>query len=194
MAADAVAGRERYARSLLRLASMIADRTPVRTLHAIGIFDANIFERRVMNLTKRYVEIRGPRRFAIAAACVVVGLATCVSALALRMEVAAPAAQRGAPTVLTRPVDKLKLISSKDPVYPAQAKADKDTLDGPVVLKVLIGKDGSTKAIQVTKGLRADYDKSAVDAVSQWIWQPYLLNGNPIEVKTSVTVNFTIEH
>ena len=77
----------RYARSLLRLATMLAKGTPARTLHAIGIFDANIFERRVMNLTEKRVEIRGTRRFAMAAACVVVGLATRASALALRMEV-----------------------------------------------------------------------------------------------------------
>ena len=42
MAAEAVAGREKYARSLLRLASMLVQGTPARTLHAIGIFDANI--------------------------------------------------------------------------------------------------------------------------------------------------------
>ena len=90
MAAEAVGGRENYARALLRLASMIAKGMPARTLHAIGIFDANIFERRVMNLTKRRVNVGGVRRLGIVAACVVVGFATCASALALRMEVSAP--------------------------------------------------------------------------------------------------------
>jgi len=41
IAAEAVAGRERYARSLLRLASMLVENEPVRTIHAIGIFDVN---------------------------------------------------------------------------------------------------------------------------------------------------------
>ena len=62
MAADALRGRERYVRSLLRLASMLSDRPPTRILHAIGIFDANTFERRVMSLTKRSGEVRGVRR------------------------------------------------------------------------------------------------------------------------------------
>ena len=66
MAAETVAGRENYARSLLRLASLLVHGTPARTLHAIGIFDANIFERRVMNLTEKYVELRGVRRLATA--------------------------------------------------------------------------------------------------------------------------------
>jgi beta-lactamase regulating signal transducer with metallopeptidase domain len=90
MAAEAVAGREKYARSLLRLAAMLANRAPARTLHAIGIFDANIFERRVMNLTRSYGEIKEARRFAVAAACVAIGIATCASALALRMEAPTP--------------------------------------------------------------------------------------------------------
>jgi len=51
LAAEAVGGREGYARSLLRLARMLSDRKAPRILHAIGILDANIFERRVMYLT-----------------------------------------------------------------------------------------------------------------------------------------------
>ena len=68
---------------------MLSDRPPIRILHAIGIFDANILERRVMNLTRRDAEVRGLRRVAIVAACVAIGAATCVSALALRMQVSA---------------------------------------------------------------------------------------------------------
>jgi hypothetical protein len=97
MAAEVVEGRENYARSLLRLASLLVKCPPVKTLHAIGIFDANIFERRVMKLTQGRVEIRGARQFAMAAVCVVVGLATCASALALRMDVAAPPVAASAP-------------------------------------------------------------------------------------------------
>lgn len=63
MAAEAVAGRESYANSLLRLASMLSNRMAAESLHAIGIFDANVFERRIMNLTRKHFEIRGLRRF-----------------------------------------------------------------------------------------------------------------------------------
>jgi TonB family protein len=194
-AAEAVAGRERYARSLLRLASMLADQAPARTLHAIGIFDANIFERRVMGLTKRYVELRGAR-FAIAVACVVVGLVTCASALALRMEVATPSFvatdKNEGPTrpKVNAAVMAGNIASKVNPVYPAQARADK--IQGAVVLSVTINEEGAPTNIQVKKSVRADLDESAITAVEQWRWKPYLLNGNPVAVDSTVTINYSL--
>jgi TonB family protein len=196
MAADAVAGRERYARSLLRLASMLAEQPPSRTLHAIGIFDANIFERRVMGLTKRYVELRGARRFAIAVACVVVGLITCASALALRMEVATPSFvatdknEGPARPKVNAAIMAGNIASKVNPVYPAQARADK--IQGAVVLSVTINEEGAPINIQLKKSVRADLDESAITAVEQWHWKPYLLNGNPVAVDTTVTINYSL--
>jgi TonB family protein len=193
MAADALRGRERYVRSLLRLASMLSDRPPARVLHAIGIFDANTLERRVMNLTKRSGEVRGVRRLAIVAACVAIGATTCVSALALRMGV-------GTGTDHDKPAKTLSVrasvmagnrISGMNPVYPADAKANKDTIDGPVVLSVVIDEEGVPTNIQVKKSLRADYDQSAIDGVSQWRYKPFLLNGNPTKVETTITVTYS---
>ncbi|MBB5055791.1 TonB family protein [Granulicella aggregans] len=195
MAAEAVAGNENYARSLLRLAAMVADGSPAKTLHAIGIFDANSFERRVMNLTKKPVEMRIMQRVGTVAACAVMVVATCAAALALRVEVGpemqAVAAAGGADPLK---VDQGKLThtSQKMPVYPAEAKAKKDTINGPVVLAVTIGKDGAVEQISVKKSLRADYDRSALDAVKDWRWQPYLLNGEPVEVDTTVTVTYSL--
>jgi TonB family protein len=201
MAAEAVAGRERYLRCLLRLASMLSDRAPVRVLHAIGIFDANIFERRIMNLTRRDVRVSGLRRVAIAVACAAIGAVTCVSAMALRMEVSAATVQSNdakgksaAPNALSVAPGVMEgsIVSKVMPVYPADAKANKDTVNGAVVLFVVVGKDGVPETVRVKKSLRADYDQSAVDAVSQWRWKPFLLNGDPTVVKTTITINYTL--
>jgi TonB family protein len=198
IAAEAVTGRERYARSLLRLASLLVEGPPARTLHAIGIFDANIFERRVMNLTEKYTEIKGARRLAITVACAAVAFLTCASALALRMEVAAPAsasAKQSSDTDRTLKVSAAVMagqkISGPNPIYPAQAKADK--IQGPVVLSLKINKDGEPENVHVKQGVRSDLDESAITAVQQWRWKPFLLNGNPIDVKTTVTVNYSLE-
>ena len=192
MAAEAVGGRESYARALLRLASMIANGTPARTLHAIGIFDANIFERRVMNLTKRRLNVGGVRRFGIVAVCVAIGLVTCASALALRMEVLTDAAVEQSASAATPKVSSglmaKQVISQTPPIYPAQAKADK--ISGAVVLSLVINKDGEPTNIHVKKSVRKDLDDSAVTAVSQWRWKPYRLNGEDIAVETTVTVNY----
>jgi len=97
LAANAVAGRQRYARSLLRLATRFAaspHTTP--TPQAIGIFDAHPFknfERRIMNLTQSSIELRGAARFAPIALSIVLIGGACTSALAYRQQVAAPQTQ-----------------------------------------------------------------------------------------------------
>jgi TonB family protein len=189
MAAEAVGGRESYARSLLRLASMLSDRSAPMILHAIGILDANIFERRVMNLTRRSLEIRGARRFAIAATCTVVAIATCGTALALRMDVNSPPSQKPAPTSLNVKADNLTAVNKVQPVYPEQAK--KDRVTGSVILAATISKTGAVEKLRVVSGPSA-LQKAALDAVWQWTYRPFLLNGNPIEVKTNITVQFTL--
>ncbi|MGD0647715.1 MAG: M56 family metallopeptidase [Acidobacteriaceae bacterium] len=97
LAANAVAGRQRYARSLLRLATQFAARpNAAPTPHAIGIFDAHPFknfERRVMNLTHQSIELRGAARYATTALSVVLIGGACTSALAFRQQVTAPQTQ-----------------------------------------------------------------------------------------------------
>ncbi len=148
-----------------------------------------------MKLTQGNIEIRGARQFAMAAACVMVGLATCASALALRMDVATPAtavSQSESSARMTVPPKAMVAVYTKNPVYPPNAKANKDTLDGPVVLAVTVSEDGMPTEVHVTKSLRPDYDESALTAVREWRWHPYLLNGNPVAVDTTVTVNYLI--
>lgn len=146
-----------------------------------------------MNLTKRDAEVLGLRRVAIVAACVVIAAVTCVSAVALRMGVSAGTGQDKTPKALSVSADKMQeqLVYKKNPEYPAEAKANNDTLDGPVVLFAVIGTDGAPVKVLVKQSLRADYDQSATDAVWQWRWKPFLLNGNPVEVKTTITVNYS---
>jgi TonB family protein len=94
LAANAVAGRQRYARSLLRLATQFSHEPHAApTPHAIGIFDAHPFknfERRVMNLTHHSIELRGAARYATTALSIVLIGGACTSALAFRQQVAAP--------------------------------------------------------------------------------------------------------
>ena len=192
IAAAAVAGRDGYVRSLLRLASMLVVPMPARTIHAIGILDANSFERRVMNLTTKRREVAGVRRVVVVA-CVGVCLVACASALALRMDFR-PAAAGASESGKRRHVgvDDVKIAHKVQPVYPLKAKQDKNTINGKVVLTVIIGKDGEPENIQVKQSLRDDYDRSALDAVRQWKWEPYLLNGDPVEVETDVSIIYEI--
>jgi TonB family protein len=193
LAANAVQGSENYARSLLRLAAMLPDRAAPGILHAIGIFDANIFERRIMNLMRKHPAVPGLHRVALATACALIALTAGASALALRVNLAAGAPQQTATTKIHVKADDLKILSKVEPVYPPAAKNKKKALDGAVLLDVIIGKDGAPVSVTVSKSLRADYDQSAVDAVKQWRWETYLLNGDPIQVETTITVQYSLK-
>ena len=97
LAAEAVAGRQRYARSLLRLATQFAAHPNAAPApYAIGIFDAHPFknfERRVMNLTHQSPELRAAARFTFGVLAVALIGGACTSALAFRQQVAAPQTQ-----------------------------------------------------------------------------------------------------
>ena len=62
---------------------------------------------------------------------------------------------------------------------------------GEVVLQAVIGKDGTIQNLHVVSG-HPMLIKSAADAVQQWRYRPYMLNGEPVEVETQVRVSFTI--
>ena len=79
------------------------------------------------------------------------------------------------------------ILVKTTPVYPPIAKAAH--VSGAVVLHAIISKSGSIDNLTVISGpemLRA----SALDAVRSWRYKPYLLNGEPTEVDTQITVNF----
>jgi TonB family protein len=198
IAAEAVAGRRQYAQSLLRLASMLAGRSAIPTLHAIGILslgsDARIFERRIMVLTHKPAPITAARRVLIGAVCGILALATCTSALALRMDVSAlrPTTDTAAPAkihVKSSIMTGLK-VSGDNPNYPPEARAKK--IQGAVVLAATIGKDGVMENLQVLKSPSELLSKSALDAVRTWRYRPYLLNGEPVEVETTINVVYNL--
>jgi TonB family protein len=194
--AAAMTGRNEYARSLLRLASLMVAGTLASTPHTIGIFDANAFERRLMNLTEKHKEIRGLRRAAVVACCAALGLATCGSALALGMHIDAGSASNNSnpskpPKQLSVSADVMagNLLNKVVPVYPVEAK--KARIQGTVVLSAVIGKDGNIENLRVLSGPN-QLQQSSLDAVRQWTYKPYLLNGDPMEVKTTVNVVYSL--
>ncbi len=83
-----------------------------------------------------------------------------------------------------------KLVRQVRPVYPAAAK--QAGITGVVGMKVVIGKDGNVRDIQIVQSAGSDLDAAAMESVKQWVYQPTLLNGQPVEVTTTVHVNFTL--
>jgi protein TonB len=81
------------------------------------------------------------------------------------------------------------LIHEVHPTYPPLARQAR--VQGAVVLQAVISKDGSIQNLKVVSG-HPMLVQSALDAVKQWRYKPYFLNGEPVEVETSITVNFTL--
>jgi protein TonB len=75
------------------------------------------------------------------------------------------------------------------PNYPPLARQAR--IQGQVILHAVIGKDGSIQNLTLISG-HPMLAPAAIDAVKQWKYKPYLLNGEPVEVDTEVQVNFTL--
>ena len=82
------------------------------------------------------------------------------------------------------------LIRRVEPQYPVIARQIR--LEGCVVLKATISREGNIEQVEVASGPSL-LVKAARDAVQQWKYRPYLLNGQPVEVETEITVNFVLE-
>jgi len=75
------------------------------------------------------------------------------------------------------------------PLYPPLARMAR--IQGPVVVAAVISKQGVMERVQAISG-HPMLIRAAVDAVSQWRYKPYILNGEAIEVETQITVNFVL--
>jgi TonB family protein len=84
-----------------------------------------------------------------------------------------------------------KLLSHPTPAYPAIAKSAR--IQGSVVLQEIVGTDGAVQNLKVVSAASPLLVQSAMDAVKQWVYQPTLLNGSPVPVLTTVTVNFSLQ-
>jgi periplasmic protein TonB len=88
-------------------------------------------------------------------------------------------------------IDPALLIHRVEPVYPALARQIHK--EGRVELHAIIATDGTIKALQVASGDVLFY-QSALAAVEQWRYRPTILNGQPVEIDTYITVIYTMQH
>jgi len=83
------------------------------------------------------------------------------------------------------------LMKKVSPVYPRAALAMH--IEGIVEVMATISKNGDITTVKVLSG-DPQLTRSAVDAVKQWKYKPYLLNGEPVEIQTQVTISFKLPH
>lgn len=86
-------------------------------------------------------------------------------------------------------VAEANLIHDVSPQYPPEA--GRERIEGTVVLLAAIGSDGTVQDVQIVSGLPI-LAQAAIEAVKQWRYKPYLLNGVPVEIDSRITINFTL--
>ena len=96
--------------------------------------------------------------------------------------------QAGEPVHLSEESARALLTQSVNPAYPPEAMAQK--LQGPVILQVSIGRDGTVQELKLVRGYFV-FAKAAIAAVKQWRFRPYNVNGRALETQTVITINFT---
>jgi protein TonB len=101
----------------------------------------------------------------------------------------APKIQRVAPTRVSSTVQASRLIWKVDPAYPQLAKTAH--IEGPVIAEARITGSGAIDSVRIISGSPLFYT-SVLDALKQWRYEPTLLNGEPVDVITTITVNFKL--
>jgi len=86
-------------------------------------------------------------------------------------------------------VQRARIISQPIPVYPTDQKLRRE--QGNVILHAVIGKDGTVRELRLVEGSCA-FAKASIAAVKNWRYDPTRLNGEPVEVDTTITVQYTL--
>jgi periplasmic protein TonB len=81
------------------------------------------------------------------------------------------------------------IVSKVQPSYPKEARKKK--IQGPVLMQAVIGTNGDIIDIRLISG-HPLLAPAAMEAIKQWKYRPYVLNGTPVEVETTIVFNFTL--
>ncbi len=196
MTAERLLDRHTYAASLLTLASRISGRHRSATVHAIGMFDANILEKRIMMLTSHHAPMEHGRRILSIAAAFILAAASVTAAVAL------------APTVSQVDASSTRTIDSPDKVYAVgngvsapmltfsvdpefpRNSGRRAPFNGVCVLKVVVDRNGKISQAAVVRSLGPSFDNAALAAVKKFRFKPARLNGEAVAVSIQVETNY----
>lgn len=203
MVAEKAANPRVYAQSLLRLAALIAEFPQTAAVHAIGIFDANILEKRIMRIglkrrrfgrLTRYVSLTPALLLLCIAAVVAAAKAVVIEPQSTNQTT--PAADKANPY---GPIYKIgDGVSPPVPTnnveaeFPKSGKKLKKGFHAIVIVYCIVDKEGMPRDPRVSKSYNPDFDKEAVKAVEKYRFKPAQKAGTPVAVAINIEVNFTM--
>lgn len=178
--------KERYIETLVRFASR---RLPAAPMPVNPFLKKRHLRRRVEALLKEVIMTKSRTLFAAATLALAVVSTAWISVQALPLQAAPQDKDAPKRIRVDQEAQSKNLIHKVTPVYPMDAKAA--GIQGKVVLNAAIDKDGKVRDLKVESG-DDSLAQSALTAVRQWVYKPTLLNGEPIEVETTITVTYTL--
>jgi TonB family C-terminal domain len=198
MATEGLIDSRRYTESLLRLATMVAVGSRVSTTHAIGIFDANILEKRIMMMNLKKPQLSSALKYGLVIPATVFLLSVAVGgaamAVAIEPSVSTQAAGQtqsyGQVYHIGKDVKAPVLVWSIEPEYPKAELKSKDKFGGTCLIGLVVDSSGMVHDVHVKRSLRPDFDANAVKTVEQYRFKPGTRAGKPVAVALTVEVNF----
>jgi len=187
-----------YTRSLLRLATAIATTSRVSASHAIGIFDANILEKRIMilNVKKQHCSSGLKYGLIIPATLFLISVTAAGAAMAVVVEPDTSPQTSGQ----AKPYDHVYRVgkdvtapvplASVEAEYPKSASNQHGKFDGVCLVGLVVDPNGMPRDVHIIRSLRPDFDANAIKAVEKYRFTPANRHGKPVAVALRVEVNF----
>ncbi|MGA8160476.1 MAG: M56 family metallopeptidase [Acidobacteriaceae bacterium] len=191
MAVETLVDVQSYTQSLLRLAErMLAPGAD--PIHAIGMFDANVLEKRIMWMKAKKQSVGRPAQWALTVgAALVLGSVAAAGASMGRGVAAQTASHDGTDQgKVYRPggdVTNPVLTYAPDPDFP---KAEKTSKGGVCVVGLVVDAHGMPQEVHVVRSLKADFDANALAVVRQYRFKPGMRKGQPVAVRINIEVNY----
>ncbi len=187
-----------YTESLIRLATMVAMGSRVSTGHAIGIFDANILEKRIMMMNLKKPRVISALKYGLVIPGTVFLLSVAVGGAAMAVVIEPPASSQAVDQAqpygqvyhIGKDVKAPVLISDAQPQFPDDEKGKKDKFNGTCLIGLVVDSSGAVQNVHVKHSLRPDFDAKAVEAVEQYRFKPAMRVGEPVAVALVVEVDF----
>jgi TonB family protein len=198
MAVSRAIDPHRYTLSLLRLATRMFLTPRVSSTHAIGVFDANILEKRIMRIMTKKPQLSMAVKYGL----VVPGALLLLSVAAVgaaktvviqqegQVQTGASAKPYGTVYHVGKDVSAPVLIYSVEPEFPEAERKSKSKFDGTCLIGIVVDESGAPRDVKVIRSLSADFDAKAVEAVEQYRFKPAMKAGEPVAVTLKVEVNF----
>ena len=187
----------RYAQSLLRLAMMVTKSSQVSAVHAIGIFDANILEKRVMSMNVQKHHLSPAMKYARMIPATLCLLTAAIGGAALAVVIEPQSAQAadeaksyGHVYHVGKDVTAPVVVRDTEAKFSESAHNTKAPVDETLVVGLIVDASGMPRNVHIVHSSNPVFDANAIQAVQKYLFTPAKRKQKPVAVAITVEVRF----